>query len=82
MDNEKIRFFIELLKKEIEVSEQIAGWWEAWDVESNSPDVPHQGDKYEMAKVYRKRAEEARRLVKQFSTSRDSANPTSNDAIG
>jgi hypothetical protein len=41
MDHDRIQFFIELLKKELEVSQQIAEWWEAWDVESNSPDVPH-----------------------------------------
>jgi hypothetical protein len=80
--DEKIRFFIELLKKELEVSEQIAEWWEAWDVESNSPAVPHRGHKDEMARVYRKRAEEARRLIKQFSAPNDFSNPTSNEIAG
>ena len=81
MDTEKIAYFIELLKKELEVSEQIAKWWEAWDVESNSPAVPHRGDKDEMARVYRKRAEEARRLIKQFSAPDDSSNPTSYELV-
>ena len=79
MDNARIQSFIELLKKELEVSEQIAKWWEIWDVESNSPAVPHRGDKDEMARTYRKRAEEARRLIKQFSNPDDTSNPTSNE---
>ena len=66
--DQQIQAFIELLRKEIEVSEQIAEWWEHWQPESISPDVPHIADKDEMGPVYRKRAVEARRLIKQFSS--------------